>query len=420
MKKTLFKLFGDYTFLFKNPHFLKIYLAQALSKFGNQMHRFGLPWIVYDLSGSAKLMAINFSISLIPGAIFSLIGGFLADKKNRKNILIIGDFLACFFCLILIFIYYKSALEVWHLFVLTFLLSSINAFYLPTFEALLPNIVKREDIVQANSLFSITTSFINLSGPILAGIVIGFIGPFYNIGINALSFFISFVLILFLPYSKLSYQKKTEPQYSGWRNSLKYIRTQDWLLYGTVLMCGVFLGGGSIGSLIQFYLRDNLGLSGQMIGISFALFEFLPLLIIGFAAPKLSKIYSYESLMFVGSIVYSVSFIGLGATTFYPLFIIVSMLMNASLVLMLISWNTLKQQKVPNNLLGRVSGTILTVQSITFPLGGAISSLLVNYISPRQVFITFGCIVLFCSLSILLTPFPILNKKDRNRRKNII
>ncbi|PWE70098.1 hypothetical protein B1R38_27890 [Bacillus cereus] len=405
-----FKFKSEYLFLLKeNPDFLKLFIASILSKIGTQMHRFGLPWLVYNISGSGKLMAINFTISLIPGFFFGFIGGILSDKLNRKRILIIGDIIASLFTLIILIIYFSPyKIEIWHLFSLTFILSSVNAIYLPSFEAGLPTLIKKEDIIKANGLFSVSQAFIELGGPAISGILISFFNPLITIAINSISFFISALILINIKSKEITKKANDEKKSSissDIKYCLNYISETKWLLYGLILIFGVYLGAGSVGSLIQFYLRDSLGLSGAIFGISFSLFEFLPMLIMGYYAPILGEKYSMEKMIIIGSLVYSLSLISMGTTTIYPIVILSGMFLNGSLILIIVNWKTMRQKRTPNHVLGRVTGTIITFQSIALPIGGLISSFLITFVSVQIVLIIFGLIALTTVIIIYFTPF---------------
>ncbi|TPR52632.1 hypothetical protein DY042_02165 [Apilactobacillus kunkeei] len=69
---------NKYSLLFHNKNFDKLLLATFLSEMGNQMQRFGIPWIIFHITNSGSLMALNFSLSLIPGVFFGFIGGIIA------------------------------------------------------------------------------------------------------------------------------------------------------------------------------------------------------------------------------------------------------------------------------------------------------------------------------------------------------
>ncbi|MFB0832702.1 MFS transporter [Brevibacillus laterosporus] len=419
MKAILNKLAikSEYSLVLKrNPDFNKLFFAAVLSMIGTQMHRFALPWIVYDISGSATLMAVNFTISLVPGFFFGLIGGILSDRYSRKKVLIISDLLASFFTILIVFLHFGPIeLKVWHLFVLTFILSSINSVYLPSFRAGMPSLVVKDDVITANGLFSVAQSFVSLGGPILAGMMIGFVGPWTNIAVNSVSFLLSAIIIMIIKNNELSQvqdQKKKSTFFSDLYEGFDVIKRTKWLLCGIFLIFGIYLGTGSVGSLIQYYLRNELHIDGMLFGISFALFEFIPMLVAGYYAPLLGKKFKMESVVLSGAFMYALSLIGMGITTIYPIVIFSGMILNASSVFIVVNWNTMIQQQIPNHILGRVSGTVLTVQSVALLSGGAISSFLITLISAQWVLIGFGLITGLFAVITLNLPFAHLKSSN--------
>lgn len=237
------KINSDFVNLLKNnSDFNKLFWARTLSLIGTQMQRFGLPWLVYEISGSAALMAVNFTVSLLPGLLFGFTGGVIADRYDRKKIMFWGDLIAA----VITFLYFMTYLfsisvGASGLFILTFILSSLAALYTPSFDAALPNIVEKKDIVNANSLFNVARSFISLGGPMVAGILIGFMGPWTNIMINAVSFLISSLLILAIKQQLNAIQiNEKSSMRSDFNNSLSYIKNQTWLYYGLFITFGLF------------------------------------------------------------------------------------------------------------------------------------------------------------------------------------
>lgn len=383
-----------------NRGFGGLLTAAAMSSLGNQLQRFGLPWLVYHLSGSGALMALNFSLSLIPSLFFSLIGGVISDSHDRRKIMVLGDILSG---VLVIFVFSIHVLDgeisLYLLFALTFLLSSISAIYDPTFYAAVPKLVNSKDLVMANSIFSISQSIISLVGPTLAGIVIGFFGAWTCIIINAISFFASAIFIWLIPVS-MSIESRilTVKKISiigDLKTALKFVRDQHWLIVGLTVTGAMYLSTGSIGSLLQFFFLKYLHLSGFMFGFTFVLFEFLPVLVIGFVASKLSTLINPQLLVFIGGIFFSLSMLILGSTLIYPIVVIGGMLQNASAALTLISWNSMCQSRVPNQLLGKVTGISITMQSILLPVGGLLSSIMVNWIAVPKILIGFGLVSFF-------------------------
>lgn len=390
-----------------NPDFLKLYLSSVVTMVGGQLHRFGLPWIIYQLSGSGSLMAINFILNFVPTIFFGVIGGGLSDRFNRKKIMMIGNLFSTIITFLLFVLYnFSSNFSIWFVFIISFILSSIQAIYSPSFRASLPILISKNDLINANSLFTVSMSIINLGGPALAGMIIGFFNGSANILINSFAFLLAGLLIYRINNPFNAYKEdKAKINFNYLVYGFMYILKERWLLLGTFLSIGVLLGAGSIGSLIQFHFLDTMGINGFMFGFSFTLLEFIPMFLIGLYAPFIAKRFSKERLLLTGSYLYAISLILFSLTIIYPLVILAGMLVNAASALITINWTTMIQERTSIDKLGRVSGAVSTIQSLFLPIGGSISSYLVTFMSSQKIFIIFGFIALTFSIITSILPF---------------
>src|SRR5699024_18322 len=104
-----------------------------------------------------------------------------------------------------------------------------------------------------------------------------------------------------------------------------------------------------------------------MVGISFALFEFFLLLLIGYFSPMISKKCKTDKLFLVSSFIYELSLVLICSTSIYLIVILAGMLLDASSSLLIINWSTAIQTRTPNKLLGRISGTMNTIYTMAMP-----------------------------------------------------
>lgn len=189
----------QYPLLFTNINFNKLLFANVLSEMGNQLQRFGIPWLIFHITHSGTLMALNFSLSLIPGIFFGFIGGFISDRVNRKQMLLcinMASFLLI--SMIMLLLQFESNISIIFIFILTFIISSLTSMYEPAFNASLPVIVEKKDLISMNSIFNLFESIIGLLGPAISGLIIGIFGAWMCVIINGISYLLSFIIILFI------------------------------------------------------------------------------------------------------------------------------------------------------------------------------------------------------------------------------
>lgn len=182
----------------KNKNFIIIVIGQIISLFGNAIQRFSMSLYLLEFTGSTAAFANILAISTIPYILFAPIAGTLSDRVNKKKIMVYLDF----FCSALIGGYALILLngrdhEV-IVAVVMFMLSICFTLYGPAVTASIPQIVEEDKLTSANGVINQVGSIVNFAGPILAGVLYGIVGIKAIVIINAISFFVSAIMELFL------------------------------------------------------------------------------------------------------------------------------------------------------------------------------------------------------------------------------
>lgn len=402
---------NKYSLLFHNKNFDKLLLATFLSEMGNQMQRFGIPWIIFHITNSGSLMALNFSLSLIPGVFFGFIGGIISDRVSRKRMLLLINIVAFFIiALIMFLIRYENNVNIVFIFILTFIISSLTSMYEPTFSASLPVIVPKKNLISMNNIFNIIGSIIGLIGPAVAGIIIGIYGAWMCIIINGISYLLSFIVILFIKSDLAVINNKEESIKKDLYIVKKYVYENKWFLFCLLVTAAVYISTGSIGSVLQFLFLHYLHLSGFMFGFTFVLFEFIPVLLVGLFSSKILKRFDSILIIQITASLFCLSLLIMGVSLNYFLIVLMGMLQNASFALLMVAWNSKRQSEIPNNILGKINGGIVTIQSFLLPVGSLSSTALINFISVPKIISIFGLISLTFILILILLKKQIIKQ----------
>lgn len=402
---------NKYSLLFHNKNFDKLLLATFLSEMGNQMQRFGIPWIIFHITNSGSLMALNFSLSLIPGVFFGFIGGIISDRVSRKRMLLLINIVAFFIiALIMFLIRYENNVNIVFIFILTFIISSLTSMYEPTFSASLPVIVPKKNLISMNNIFNIIGSIIGLIGPAVAGIIIGIYGAWMCIIINGISYLLSFIVILFIKSDLAVINNKEESIKKDLYIVKKYVYENKWFLFCLLVTAAVYISTGSIGSVLQFLFLHYLHLSGFMFGFTFVLFEFIPVLLVGLFFSKILKRFDSILIIQITASLFCLSLLIMGVSLNYFLIVLMGMLQNASFALLMVAWNSKRQSEIPNNILGKINGGIVTIQSFLLPVGSLSSTALINFISVPKIISIFGLISLTFILILILLKKQIIKQ----------
>lgn len=169
--------------------FLTIAVAQFVTLFGSAASRFALSIWVYQTTGYVQYFALVLVVSFVPGIILSPFAGVLIDRKEPRVLILAGSILGGIAITGILAALLTGSLTVALILVVTALLSCASALQAPALDAIIPFIVPRERVAQANGIFSICTSASDISGPILAGIFLG---------LGNLAFIVAFDLFTYL------------------------------------------------------------------------------------------------------------------------------------------------------------------------------------------------------------------------------
>jgi Sugar phosphate permease len=183
--------------------FSLVVIGQIISLFGNQILRFALPLYLLNQTGSSALFGTILALSFVPMILLYPIGGIIADRINKRNIMVILDFMTA----ILIFLFYLMVgkMDIVPLMAITLIiLCGIQGAYQPAVQASIPVLVETKQIMKGNSIVNLISSLAGMVGPILGGILFSLVGltPILYVSIGC--FFAAAVMEIFIhiPFEK--------------------------------------------------------------------------------------------------------------------------------------------------------------------------------------------------------------------------
>ena len=154
---------------FQYRDFRLMWFGACMSSIGTWMQIVAQGWLIYRLSHSAFLLALDQFLAGIPIFLFSLIGGVMADRAERRKILLGSQYVQMACATVLTVLVTTGLIQVWHMLCLSFISGLAQAFGGPAYQALIPSLVKREDMPNAIALNSIQFNVAVMVGPALAG-----------------------------------------------------------------------------------------------------------------------------------------------------------------------------------------------------------------------------------------------------------
>lgn len=145
-------------------------------------------WLVYKLSNSAVYLGLDTFCGQIPIFLFSLFGGVIADRKNRRDILLVSQLIQMSSAFTLTVLVLTGHVQVWHILCLSFVTGTAQAFGGPAYMALVPSLVPQEYLQNAIALNSIQFNIARVLGPVLGGLALEKLGAGWCFGLNGFSF----------------------------------------------------------------------------------------------------------------------------------------------------------------------------------------------------------------------------------------
>ena len=381
----------------KNKNFIIIVIGQIISLFGNAIQRFSMSLYLLEFTGSTATFANILAISTIPYILIAPIAGRLSDNINRKKIMVYLDL----FCSILIggyaFILLKGNDNALIVGTVLFILSICATVYGPAVTASIPQIVEEEKLTSANGIINQVGSIVNFVGPILAGILYGLLGIKIIVIINAISFFVSAIMELFLDIpdvarenvstkNEIAATKENEKilsmdfikrSFSDMKESFIYLKNEKKIVLGIIAsyaLCNIFLVP-ILSIVAPYFINVFLGLSSEIYGIVEGICV-LGMILGGFWISVKPNMFSMKKVhytyfpMIAGVIVMStLGFIKLNNYALAGIFALGGLAIMLSLSLSNVLTLTFIQKQVPGEMLGRVSAFSTAVATISVAPG---------------------------------------------------
>lgn len=387
--------------------------GKLISLFGQSVYTFAVGLYVLNQTGSGLSFAITLILGMIPTVIIMPFAGVLADRMNRKFIVILMDFLnaTLFFGLYLMTLF--SPLNLFQIYLSTFIMTIFTTVFAVSMEAALPDIVSGQKLLTMNSLSKIVNSLSLILGPVIGGLIYALADIQFFILINGFSFLLSAILEIGIDFK---YNQKAMKDDTGKiqivediKEAFQYMQTQKQIFQLFVILISVnFFISLSISVPLPYIINNVLKLSPNYFGIiegAFSVGVILGAVLIG----KLYEKVTIHLLLFIASLVLAASMLMIGLPVL-PLNMVPShtvLLIHYSVIMsimgIVISFIDIPllfilQKMILEKYRGRVLSLGISLGKIISPLGLILSGLMISTLPSYFLPVLGGVLFLFISM----------------------
>jgi MFS family permease len=327
-----------------------------ISIVGSQMQQWALFWHISQLSRDPIAVSIVGGVRFVAVLAFSLLGGLVADRYNRKTILFMTQSISMFVALALGWLTLSRDIQLWHIYALTAVQAAAMAFDLPARQSLVPNLVPREDLPSAFSLQSIAFNTGSIVGPALSGMVIGYLGQEYAYLINATTFLgviLALILLGPVPQSRALVERGLRAAWTDIGAGITFIRNQP-LILSTMILDFIATFFSSANTLLPFFAQNVMHV-GEVAYGWLAAAQSIGAVLVGIVASQVRHI-RYQGMLLLGSVVlFGAATILFGISRLYATVFFALALIGAADSVSTIIRNTIRQLNTPDSLRGRMT-----------------------------------------------------------------
>jgi DHA3 family macrolide efflux protein-like MFS transporter len=240
--------------LLRNRNYTLIYFGQLCSAVGDQLYAMALLWLTYRLTGSSTAMALVGAAEYVPYLVFGLLGGVLADRFDRRRLMIVADGVRMLAVGLVPLLYYLDLLQAWHLAAVALVQASASAFFTPARSAMMVNILPEPDFQRGSAAFSATIRTARILGPLLGTLLLKVMSTQSFFLLDAASFLLSVLTTLAIRVpERLNARTVQEPWLSSLLSSARRFwanRTLALSLSGNGLGMAIWTGLYSVGMVL--------------------------------------------------------------------------------------------------------------------------------------------------------------------------
>lgn len=380
----------------RHRNYRLFFVGALASNSGNWLQNLTVPFVLFELTGQALWVGLAGFAQFIPAFLLGPIGGTLADRVDRRLLLLSSQVALAITALALWATWAAGFRSPYLVLGLTALTGIFSGFMIPSWQAFVPSLVPKEDLASAITLNSTQFNASRAVGPAVAGVLLATAGPGAAFLLNAISFLaVIGVLWVVRPLPSDRRPVKAQGVIAGFRTALGYMRRRTGILVSVICAVLVAFFGNPIAQFTVVFADQVYGAGPRVVGVLAAAIGTGAVLVAPLLSSWDNKI-SRSTAVRIGLPAYAVAVIGFGLAPNWPLGLLALLAVGAGFLAVIATTNTAVQLIVADEMRGRVMSARVMSFTLAFPLGSLAQGYLADLIGPQVTVVGSGvCLLIF-------------------------
>jgi MFS family permease len=377
---------------FRHRDFAIFWSGAVVSNSGTWLQGVAVPYVLFEITRSATWVGLATFAAFIPIMVMGPIGGYLADRRSRRLILVVGQSTAALFALALWAVFAAGVREPWVVLSLTALMSSAAGITIPSWQAFIPALVPREDLPSAITLNSVQFNAARAIGPAAAGIVLASLGPGAAFLLNGLSYVAVVAAVLAVRTTAPPLADGARSLVRGFGEAFSYLTRHAGIWRGIVVAMLVGFVGYPIVQFTVVYAETVYGVGPRALGVLTGAIGVGAIAVAPVVGGALGDIARARTVR-IALPVYGLAVAVFGLSTTYGVGIAAVAVAGAGFLAIVATTNTAAQAIVAEHFRGRVMAIRVMGFTAAYPLGGLLQGWLADRWGPAVVVTAAGSLL---------------------------
>jgi len=378
-----------------NTIFLRFWIATIGSELASRMHSLILIWIIYKWTHSALIVGVAMVAASLPAVLIAPFAGSMVDRHNKITVMMIADFFRLLIVLVFAWLFYINVLDTKLLIIGTMAISLASAFFNPASLAIIPSLVKEDEITQANAIEQISGSASAIIGPLFGSAIIATLGVTITFIATGAMFLVSVLFLFNIKDINYAVKKVTTPFLEDIKAGIRLVR-QYAIVHKMILrMAIVNFFYSSLIIIIPILAKGDVKIIAYLMSA------------IGVGMLTGSLALSYKNLPFKPGTILSSSFVATGGSFIFAGFtsllipqLIEMFIIGFSLNVFNITLISIYQRKLPAESLGIIMSFIIAVSLSSQPISYGIMGAVMGTIGTFYALTVSGLFILLSAIGV--------------------